>query len=269
MRDHSFSPLPAQRLQCNCSRLSDIPSTDVTESGAASRFCLGDDAPPGRHGNSDAGKLPGKPDIRVPERVERENRLGAREAERQENAIGGERGGNEQTKDRERNLNNGETLEEDEQGQIEIQGRPEGRGIHHFPGGTWLNKVQSFLKDNFWDQRRVAIGEGRGEIVKGEGGGYWGGDEERRDINKGKEETEGIEQKRKELKSENKENYKETVREHPEVETFSQKTLRGTTRAATKEKQDAGSTQEGGGSRKLASAVPEEEENAKEQDGYE
>ncbi|KAJ1190747.1 hypothetical protein NDU88_000069 [Pleurodeles waltl] len=116
-------------------------ATDVTESGAASRFCLVDDAPPGRHGNGDAGKLPGNPDIWVPERFERENGLDTGGAERQENAVGGEQRGNERTKDRERNLNSGETLEEGDQGRIEIKGRPEGRGIRHVPGGTSLNKV--------------------------------------------------------------------------------------------------------------------------------
>ncbi|KAJ1217546.1 hypothetical protein NDU88_005140 [Pleurodeles waltl] len=105
-----------------------------------------DDAPPGRHGNDDADKLPGNPDIRVPERVERENGLRAPGAERQENADRGERRRDERLEDRGRRLNTGEILEAKDQGRIETKRRPEGRGLRHVPVGTWLNKGSRELK---------------------------------------------------------------------------------------------------------------------------
>ncbi|KAJ1120067.1 hypothetical protein NDU88_008250 [Pleurodeles waltl] len=64
------------------------------------RFCCVDDATPGYHDNGDAGKLLGNPDIRVPERIEKENGLCARGAEQGGNADGDERKGNERTNER-------------------------------------------------------------------------------------------------------------------------------------------------------------------------
>ncbi|KAJ1217202.1 hypothetical protein NDU88_004797 [Pleurodeles waltl] len=95
-----------------------------------------DDAPPGRHSNVDAGNLTGNPDIRVPERVERENGLRARGAERQENADRGERRRDGRPEDTRRRLNPGEALEASDQDRIETKRRPEGRGLSHVPGRT-------------------------------------------------------------------------------------------------------------------------------------
>ncbi|KAJ1138548.1 hypothetical protein NDU88_004929 [Pleurodeles waltl] len=125
-----------------------MPATGVTESGTVSRFSFMDDAPPGYHGNIDADKLPGNPDIRVPERVERENGLRARGAERQENADRGERRQGERPEDRGRRLNIGEILEAKDQGRIETKRRPEGRRLRHVPGGTWLNKGLPMYRDS-------------------------------------------------------------------------------------------------------------------------
>ncbi|KAJ1122910.1 hypothetical protein NDU88_001383 [Pleurodeles waltl] len=77
------------------SRLSDIPAPGVPESGTVSQFCCGDDATPGCQDNGDAGNLLGNPDIRVPKRIEKEDRLRARGAKQGGNADGDERRGNE------------------------------------------------------------------------------------------------------------------------------------------------------------------------------
>ncbi|KAJ1140738.1 hypothetical protein NDU88_007076 [Pleurodeles waltl] len=126
-----------------CSRLSDIPATGGAESGTASRFSLADDAPPGRYGNRDAGNITGNPDIRVPEGIERENRLRARDARRNENADREAGRGDERPEDPVRRRNSGETREATDQGRFEVQRRPEGREIHHVPGGTWLHQYEA------------------------------------------------------------------------------------------------------------------------------
>ncbi|KAJ1183558.1 hypothetical protein NDU88_000376 [Pleurodeles waltl] len=102
------------------------------------RFYGGDDASPRCTGNADAGKRLGNPDIRVPERTEKEDGLCARGAKEEPNADGDEGNENEGTKDRSNTENSKDTLE--------INGQPRaGRGaeeheLRHVPGWTWLTK---------------------------------------------------------------------------------------------------------------------------------
>ncbi|KAJ1092918.1 hypothetical protein NDU88_006028 [Pleurodeles waltl] len=154
-----------------CSRLTDIPATNTTESGTESRFYFLDDALPGRPSNHDAASLKGNPDIRVPEGIEKKNGLHEEEGEEKENAdedAGPER----------RRADSGETMKTTTQGQITTKREPEGRRFRHVPGGTWLNQVRSYIMDNLWLKGR-GMTEERGEgIRQGEGGGSLEGVEE-------------------------------------------------------------------------------------------
>ncbi|KAJ1081523.1 hypothetical protein NDU88_001705 [Pleurodeles waltl] len=60
------------------SRLADVPATITAESGTESRSVLIDNDPPGRLSNEHAVNITGNSDIRVPEIVEIDDRLGAR-----------------------------------------------------------------------------------------------------------------------------------------------------------------------------------------------
>ncbi|KAJ1170056.1 hypothetical protein NDU88_001937 [Pleurodeles waltl] len=84
-----------------------------------------------------AGNCLGNPDIRVPERTEKEDGLCARRAKEEQNAYGDEENGG--TKDRSNAENSEETLEEN--GQPRVRKGAEERKLRHVPGGTWLTKV--------------------------------------------------------------------------------------------------------------------------------
>ncbi|KAJ1114828.1 hypothetical protein NDU88_003059 [Pleurodeles waltl] len=131
------------------SRLPDIPAPSFTESGTESRFCYVNDATPGSHGDEDAGNLPGNPDIQVPKLIEKDDRLHAWRARGGEkNADREEREEEGRTEDSRGNRTSDDSLE------VSTQARPErgaeGREFRHVPGGTWLTKVRSFLKDKLY-----------------------------------------------------------------------------------------------------------------------
>ncbi|KAJ1188641.1 hypothetical protein NDU88_005400 [Pleurodeles waltl] len=121
-----------------CSRLSDNPAPGIPESGTVFHSCCGDDASLRYHGNGEAGNRLGNPDIRVPDRTEKEDGLRARGAEEEENAVGDERKGDEETKDLKSNGNSKDSLETN--GQPRAGRRAEGRDLCHVPGGMWLTK---------------------------------------------------------------------------------------------------------------------------------
>ncbi|KAJ1187848.1 hypothetical protein NDU88_004616 [Pleurodeles waltl] len=77
------------------------------------RFYGGDDASPRCQGNADAGNCLGNPDIRVPERTEKEDGLCAQDAKEEQNTDGDEE--NEGTKDQSNAENSEDTLEENGQ----------------------------------------------------------------------------------------------------------------------------------------------------------
>ncbi|KAJ1097471.1 hypothetical protein NDU88_002589 [Pleurodeles waltl] len=108
-------------------RLSDIPATSGAGSGTAARFSLEDPVPPGFHDNGDADTSTGNPDIRVPEGIEGEDGLRARDARRNENADGGAGRRDKRPEDPGKRRKNGETQETSDQGRLEVQRRPEGR----------------------------------------------------------------------------------------------------------------------------------------------
>ncbi|KAJ1106906.1 hypothetical protein NDU88_004304 [Pleurodeles waltl] len=119
-----------------------------SESGTGFRSCCGDGASPRYPGNGDAGNCLGNPDIRVPERTEKEDGLCVRGADEDKNADIDEKERDDETKTRNRNGNREVTLET--RGQLCAGRRAEGRKLRHIPGGTWLTKVWSFLKDKFY-----------------------------------------------------------------------------------------------------------------------
>ncbi|KAJ1117754.1 hypothetical protein NDU88_005951 [Pleurodeles waltl] len=162
----------------NCSRLTDIPATNTTESGTESRFYFLDDTPSGRPSNHGAASLKGNPDIRVPEGIEKKNGLHKEEGEKNENAD--EDAGPERRRpgDTEKRPDAGKTLKMTTQCQITTKREPEGRRFHHVPGGTWLNQVRSYIKDNLWLKGRETPEEGGEGIRQGEGGGSLEGVEE-------------------------------------------------------------------------------------------
>ncbi|KAJ1121132.1 hypothetical protein NDU88_009260 [Pleurodeles waltl] len=102
------------------------------------RSCCGEDDSPSYQGNGDAGNRLGNPDIRVPERTEKDDGLCARGTEKDKNADRDEKERNEETKDGNRNGNNEVPLEIN--GQPCARRRAEGRELRHVPGGTWLTK---------------------------------------------------------------------------------------------------------------------------------
>ncbi|KAJ1163108.1 hypothetical protein NDU88_003571 [Pleurodeles waltl] len=101
------------------------------------RFYGGDDASSRCQGNADAGNCLGDPDIRVPKRIEKEDRLCEQGAKEEQNADGDEE--NRGTKDRSNAENSEDTLEEN--GQPRAEKGAEERKLHHVPGGMWLTKV--------------------------------------------------------------------------------------------------------------------------------
>ncbi|KAJ1103839.1 hypothetical protein NDU88_001260 [Pleurodeles waltl] len=103
------------------------------------RSCCGDDDSLRYHGNGDARNRLGNPDIRVPERKEKEDGLCAQGAEEEENAIGDEKKGDEETNNLKSNGNSKDTQETNSQPRAGR--RAEGRDLRHIPGGTWLTKV--------------------------------------------------------------------------------------------------------------------------------
>ncbi|KAJ1105095.1 hypothetical protein NDU88_002503 [Pleurodeles waltl] len=119
--------------------------------------------------------------------IEGENGLRARAARRNENADREAGRGGERPEDPVRRWNSGETQEASDQGRFEVQRRPEGREIRHVPGGTWLHQVRSFIKDNLGLKGIGKSGEGRGEIIQGEGRGILEVEGEEREDNKVKE----------------------------------------------------------------------------------
>ncbi|KAJ1143404.1 hypothetical protein NDU88_009713 [Pleurodeles waltl] len=131
-----------------CSRLSDNPAPGAPESGPVFRSCYGVDGALQCHSNGDAGNRLGNPDIRVPDSKEKEDGLGAMNAEEETNAVGNENTEDEETKDLGGTKNREDTLGKN--GHPRTGSRAEGRNLRHVPGGTWLTKVQSFLKDKFF-----------------------------------------------------------------------------------------------------------------------
>ncbi|KAJ1183899.1 hypothetical protein NDU88_000709 [Pleurodeles waltl] len=152
----------------SANRLYDYPAPDASESGIKFRSYRGDDASHRYLGNGDAGSRRGNPDIRVPERPEKDDGLHKRGTKGDRNAERDEEERNEETEDAKRNGDSEAILEFNDQ---PCAGkRAERRKLRHVPQGTWLTQVRSFLKDKFYykgesDGRR---GEGRDSAGRGE-----------------------------------------------------------------------------------------------------
>ncbi|KAJ1150795.1 hypothetical protein NDU88_003584 [Pleurodeles waltl] len=147
--------------------LSDNAAPGAAETETGFRSCSRDDVTPGCWGSTDARSQPGNPDIRVPKKTTIEDGLCAHGAQEVKNAD---------TEEQEEG--DAENKGEDGNSRVPLQtdDRPweknnaGKRDICHVPGGTWLKKVRSFIKDSFLkkvesDNRR---GEGRGSAGKGE-----------------------------------------------------------------------------------------------------
>ncbi|KAJ1177558.1 hypothetical protein NDU88_002811 [Pleurodeles waltl] len=86
-------------------------------------------------GNGDAGNFLGNPDIRVPDRTEREDGLRLQEEEDEQNAENAER------KETEGGRRNGNSVVPSEiTGQLGKEKNGDTRAFRHAPGGTWLMK---------------------------------------------------------------------------------------------------------------------------------
>ncbi|KAJ1172689.1 hypothetical protein NDU88_004533 [Pleurodeles waltl] len=146
--------MPRRCLTMRCSQLADVPATITAESGAESRSDFIDDAPPGRQSNENTVNLAGDPDIRVTEIVEIDDGLEEKEknANRDEKTLS-ERPEAEKGKRNARGARRTST-----QAQIATERESEGRAFRHVPGGTWLNQVRSYMKDNFWLKGRGTAG---------------------------------------------------------------------------------------------------------------
>ncbi|KAJ1137312.1 hypothetical protein NDU88_003724 [Pleurodeles waltl] len=93
------------------------------------------DDSPCSQGNGDAGHTLGNPDIRVPEKTEREDGLGVAGEEGEQNANNDER---QETED-ERNSQSNEAPSKITGEQRERK-NSDTRALRHVPGGTWLTK---------------------------------------------------------------------------------------------------------------------------------
>ncbi|KAJ1091994.1 hypothetical protein NDU88_005108 [Pleurodeles waltl] len=96
------------------------------------------DGLPCSQGNGDAGTFLWNPDIRVPDKTEREDGLRLRGEEDEQNAENAER---RETDDSRRNGNSvvpAETI-----GQLGKEKNGDTRTFRHAPGGTWLTKVRN------------------------------------------------------------------------------------------------------------------------------
>ncbi|KAJ1113840.1 hypothetical protein NDU88_002081 [Pleurodeles waltl] len=125
------------------SRQTDVPATLKTESGTESRFSFTSDALSGRHDNTDAACLAGKPDSRVPEALKVDDGLRASRVAAEGDAGGEkekEKGGPEKSGRRPTTEELRESAVQDlaETGEVS-----EGRKLRHVPGGTWLDQDKS------------------------------------------------------------------------------------------------------------------------------
>ncbi|KAJ1217805.1 hypothetical protein NDU88_005393 [Pleurodeles waltl] len=96
--------------------------------------------------NEDADTSTGNPDIRVPEGIESEDGLRARDAKRSEDADGGAERRSERPEDPEKRRQNEETQKTSDQGELDIRRGSEGREIRHVPGERPLTQLS--LKDD-------------------------------------------------------------------------------------------------------------------------
>ncbi|KAJ1082213.1 hypothetical protein NDU88_002381 [Pleurodeles waltl] len=135
-----------------CSRLSDNPSPNAPEWRTTLCGRGENDGLPCSPGNGDAGNILGNPDIRVPERTERDNGLGVQREEEEQNADDEER---KETEGGRRNGNNVVPLKITSQQREEKS--VETRAFYHVPPGTWLTKVLSERKAQIFSIPSIAI----------------------------------------------------------------------------------------------------------------
>ncbi|KAJ1099326.1 hypothetical protein NDU88_004428 [Pleurodeles waltl] len=165
------------------------PAHDASEWRLPRGVCGKEDGLPYCLGNRDAGTSCGKPDIRVPDKPEKEDGLPGRgrtedeeDAEETRREEDGERTKDEARKtshDDSRIGNHAVPKKPTEQWGTEESG--ETRAYRHAPGGTWLAKVRSFLKDSVLRKREGYRRRGREEDgtggARGEAWREKGGDE--------------------------------------------------------------------------------------------
>ncbi|KAJ1114505.1 hypothetical protein NDU88_002741 [Pleurodeles waltl] len=170
-----------------CSRLSVNPAHDASEWRLPRGVPGEEDGLPCYLGYGDAETSLGDPDIWVPYRTKREDGLHERvntDDEEDAEATGREEK-EEHTEDEEKKANDDDsrngnrvvpTKAADQRGTEE---NGDTRADRHAPGGTWLTKVRSFLKDSILKKResygrrgegRDGTGGGRGEAWREQGG---------------------------------------------------------------------------------------------------
>ncbi|KAJ1213573.1 hypothetical protein NDU88_001207 [Pleurodeles waltl] len=162
--------------EADCSRLSGNPTHDASEWRLPRGVHGKEDGLPCCLDNRDAGTSRGNPDIRVPTNPEKEDGLpgsvhtedeeDAEERRREEDRERTEDEAQETNIDDSRIGNPAVPMKPTEQGGTEERG--ETRADRHAPGGTWLAKVRSFVKDSIFRKREAhrtggARGEDKGE----------------------------------------------------------------------------------------------------------
>ncbi|KAJ1165841.1 hypothetical protein NDU88_006258 [Pleurodeles waltl] len=169
-----------------CSRLSVNPAHDASEWRLPRGVRGENDGLPCYLGNGDAGTSLGNPDIRVPYRTKREDGLTEEENtdDEEDTETTEEEEKEEATEDEERKANddarrNGNRVVPTEAAdQRGTEGNGDIREDRHAPGGTWLTKVRSFLKDSILKKRESCGRRGKGGTVREEGGEKLGGNGE-------------------------------------------------------------------------------------------
>ncbi|KAJ1100469.1 hypothetical protein NDU88_005555 [Pleurodeles waltl] len=145
-----------------CSRLSFNPAQDASDWRWPCGVPKDEDGVPRSLDNDEADTFPENPDIRVPSETKREDGLHTAVEEKDEEEPGNAESGRQKKADDDRRTGNHGVPRE-----AAYPGRKGRTGDTptdcHVPVGTWLTKVQSFLKDNLrvnWESygRR---GEGR------------------------------------------------------------------------------------------------------------
>ncbi|KAJ1134473.1 hypothetical protein NDU88_000925 [Pleurodeles waltl] len=163
-----------------CSQLSIDPAQDASDWRWPRGVHGEEDSLPRSLDDDDAGPTLENPDIRVPSGTKREDGLQGRDEEEDAEEPGREENGK-NTEDQEKKADddrsNGNSVVPRE---APDQGRKAKNGDtlteRHAPGGTWLTKVRSFLKDSL-SLNRESYGR-RGETVQEEGGERLGGNRE-------------------------------------------------------------------------------------------
>ncbi|KAJ1200576.1 hypothetical protein NDU88_004399 [Pleurodeles waltl] len=168
-----------------CSRLSMNPAHDASEWRLPRGVCGQKDGFPSSLGKEDAGTSLENPDIRVPSGTKREDGLHGgdeKDAEKQGRKENGKDTEDKEKKEDDSRRNGNSVVPTEAADQERKERNGDTRTDRQAPGGMWLTKVRSFLKDSILTNRESygRRGEGRDGAGRGRGAAWreQGGDEE-------------------------------------------------------------------------------------------